>query len=107
AIPFAPTSTAMGAVAMSQSATGLHPTVLDATPSHCSTLTSPTPCGQPDPISVNDAGNWPSAGTENGFVDGVVIDVAAHTALIHNKTKQPTTSTTTNRRSSPDIIKPP
>ena len=95
AVPLAATMTGAGALPLSQSTVGDHPTVVGSTPSHCSTLTS-DPGVYPLPTIVNGCG-LPAAspGTTNGLPVGCVI-VPAH-AIPAISTKA-TATTAINRR---------
>jgi hypothetical protein len=108
AMPFAPTSTDAGDDAISQWSIGLHPAADEDTPSHCSMFVVPTPCGNPDAITVNDNG-FPlaSPGTLNGFVEGVVIVPAIAIPAHTTSTATHAAMITRRRREATDMDLPP
>src|SRR5262245_11493283 len=81
-VPSEAATAAAGADPRSQLMVTLHPGVVGATPSHCSSHTRP-PGFQPEPVIVNDCG-LPAAspGTTNGEPVGCVIVPAAATPVM-------------------------
>jgi hypothetical protein len=76
-VPFASALAAAGDVARSQSALGSQPGVVTGTPSHCSTKIFVLGWNPVATMSIGFGIPCASAGTANGFDDGVTIDGGA------------------------------